>query len=277
MKLSIITINYNNLEGLRKTYESVVCQTWKDYEWIVIDGGSIDGSKEFIEEHQDKFVYWCSEPDKGIYNAMNKGIAQANGEYLNFLNSGDYYCESTILSSVFKKQEDADIFYGNTYIQPDEKWELLRRPEKMSLAYLVERSICHQASFIKTPLLQSTPYREDLKIVSDWERFINWFLEGRSFVHLRIPIVNYDIHGISANRMEEQELERRLVLDQIFCGHMDILVQEFKRQREALERYDLYEYQAVARLVERGHFRQKLLRSFLRFVDTLDRLIKSYF
>ena len=91
MKLSIITVNLNNLEGLKKTYESVVCQTFTDYEWLVIDGGSTDGSREFIEEHQDKFAYWCSEPDKGIYNAMNKGIVRAKGEYLNFMNSGDYF------------------------------------------------------------------------------------------------------------------------------------------------------------------------------------------
>ena len=103
MKLSIITVNLNNLEGLKKTYESVVSQTFTDYEWLVIDGGSTDGSREFIEQHQDKFAYWCSEPDKGIYNAMNKGIVRAKGEYLNFMNSGDYFaltylccCESIV-------------------------------------------------------------------------------------------------------------------------------------------------------------------------------------
>lgn len=112
MKLSIITVNLNNLEGLKKTYESVVSQTFTDYEWLVIDGGSTDGSREFIEQHQDKFVYWCSEPDKGIYNAMNKGIMRAKGEYLNFMNSGDCFaCEETLLG-VFGKLRTADILYG---------------------------------------------------------------------------------------------------------------------------------------------------------------------
>lgn len=81
MKLSIITINYNNLQGLRNTFQSVISQTWQEFEWIVIDGGSTDGGKELLEEHQEKFSYWVSEPDKGIYNAMNKGISHANGEY----------------------------------------------------------------------------------------------------------------------------------------------------------------------------------------------------
>ena len=91
MKLSIITINYNNLAGLQRTIDSVVCQTWHDYEWIIIDGGSSDGSKELIEQYQEYITYWCSEPDKGIYNAMNKGIDHAHGDYLIFMNSGDAF------------------------------------------------------------------------------------------------------------------------------------------------------------------------------------------
>ena len=89
MKLSIITVNLNNRDGLQKTIDSVVSQTFKDYEWIVIDGGSTDGSKELIEQYADHFTDWVSEPDKGIYNAMNKGIGMASGEYIQFLNSGD--------------------------------------------------------------------------------------------------------------------------------------------------------------------------------------------
>ena len=85
MKLSIITINYNNKEGLQRTIDSVIGQTWHDFEWIIIDGGSKDGSKELIEQYQQYFAYWCSEPDKGVYNAMNKGIKHAQGEYLLFL------------------------------------------------------------------------------------------------------------------------------------------------------------------------------------------------
>ena len=87
MKFSIITINYNNVEGLRNTIKSVVNQTYTDYEFIIIDGGSTDGSVEVIKEYANIITYWVSEPDKGIYNAMNKGIEVANGEYLNFMNS----------------------------------------------------------------------------------------------------------------------------------------------------------------------------------------------
>ena len=97
MKLSIITINYNNQEGLKKTIESVVSQTMRDFEWIVIDGGSTDGGKEIIEQNKQCLDYWCSEPDKGIYHAMNKGIRASHGDYLMFLNSGDSLYDNKVI------------------------------------------------------------------------------------------------------------------------------------------------------------------------------------
>ena len=100
MKLSIITINYNNRDGLQKTIDSVVSQTYKNFEWIIIDGGSTDGSKELIEQYQDHCAYWCSEPDKGIYNAMNKGIEKAIGDYSLFLNSGDRLHDDTVIDKI---------------------------------------------------------------------------------------------------------------------------------------------------------------------------------
>src|SRR5688572_27521016 len=96
-KISIITINYNNLDGLKRTVDSVVNQTWQEFEYIVIDGGSTDGSGAYIESKSKHFHYWVSEPDKGIYNAMNKGIVKATGEYLLFLNSGDHFFNDTVL------------------------------------------------------------------------------------------------------------------------------------------------------------------------------------
>ena len=112
MKLSIITVNFNNVEGLRKTAESIVSQTFQDFEWIVIDGGSTDGSKELIEQYSDRIAYWCSEKDSGIYNAMNKGVRYAKGEYINFMNSGDCFADSSVLSDVSERLLDNVILYG---------------------------------------------------------------------------------------------------------------------------------------------------------------------
>ena len=110
---SIITINYNNKDGLLKTIESVLCQTYKDFEFIVIDGGSTDGSREIIEKYAGHIDYWVSEPDKGIYNAMNKGIKVAHGDYLNFMNSGDYFYNENVLNDTLAYLND-DIVSGRS-------------------------------------------------------------------------------------------------------------------------------------------------------------------
>lgn len=115
MKYSIITVNYNNKEGLRNTIESVIHQTYRDFEFIVIDGGSTDGSAEVLKEYDSQITYWVSEKDKGIYNAMNKGIAKATGDYLNFMNSGDCFYDEGVLGRVARVETDADFIVGRDY------------------------------------------------------------------------------------------------------------------------------------------------------------------
>ena len=111
--ISIITVNLNNLEGLKRTMTSVFEQTWQEYEYIIIDGGSTDGSKEYIESFSDKISVWVSEPDAGIYNGMNKGIKVANGEYLLFLNSGDHLFDNRVLDTNRKFLTLYDLVYFN--------------------------------------------------------------------------------------------------------------------------------------------------------------------
>ena len=113
MRLSVITINMNNRKGLERTIKSVVCQIFADFEYIVIDGASVDGSADVIREYADKIHYWISEPDTGIYNAMNKGILQAKGDYCLFLNSGDALYTTTVLEEVFNQNFSEDIIIGN--------------------------------------------------------------------------------------------------------------------------------------------------------------------
>ena len=120
LKLSIITINLNNASGLRKTIESVVSQSSREFEYIVIDGGSIDGSIDVIKEFEDRITYWISEPDNGIYHAMNKGIRAAQGEYCQFLNSGDWLYASDVIEKMINTLPDCSIYYGNMLKQmPD--------------------------------------------------------------------------------------------------------------------------------------------------------------
>ena len=160
MKLSIITINRNNKDGLQKTIESAILQSFQDYEYIIIDGASTDGSVDVIKQHADNITYWVSEPDKGIYNAMNKGIFQANGEYCLFLNSGDYLINNTILEKAFRLNIQTDIFCTKAFD---------KSVEELTFFDLYQESLKHQSMFIKTSLFDKIGlYNENYKIISDW-------------------------------------------------------------------------------------------------------------
>ena len=203
MLVSIITVNFNNLEGLKRTYESVVSQTFTDYEWIVIDGGSTDGSREFIEQHQDRFAYWCSEKDNGIYHAMNKGIRQAKGEYLNFMNSGDTYACNETLAGVFSEHRTADILYGymmRGHINA-KYYEYFSMESSLHWSILYSNTLPHQSSFIKKTLFDVVGlYDEVLKSASDAKFFKEAILNYKAtyeFIPKKIAV--FEGNGISAN------------------------------------------------------------------------------
>lgn len=214
MKLSIITVNLNNRDGLQKTIDSVVSQTFKDFEWIVIDGGSKDGSRELIEQYADHFAYWVSEPDKGIYNAMNKGIKVAKGEYLQFLNSGDWYWCTDALNKAFAKDLNADIAYADcNMIKGDIVVEERHYPNIMSLKEIIEYNICHNSTIFRKQLFHDTLYDENLRIMADFKFLLKSVLDNRKLVHIPVTLIGYDISGISSTNHELLDKEKEQIID----------------------------------------------------------------
>lgn len=198
-RLSLITINLNDAKGLEKTLKSVwEEQTFTDFEHIVIDGGSTDGSVEVIKRYSDRLAYWVSEPDKGIYNAMNKGIVRAKGEYLLFINGGDWLA-SDILAEVFSESYSEDIVYGNfTYVQPNGKLKPEVYNDRLTFSNLLLYSIGHPASFIKRTLFDKGLYNEEFRIVSDWAFFCEHIIKNRcSLRHINKNISFFNTYGIS--------------------------------------------------------------------------------
>jgi glycosyltransferase involved in cell wall biosynthesis len=173
-KLSIITVNYNNSDGLRKTIQSVKDQTFNDFEFILIDGGSTDTSLKVIQEQNSIINYWVSEPDCGVYHAMNKGIIKAIGEYCLFLNSGDFLKDNKVLENIFNKNINEDIIYGNAIkVKPHYRREIKYSPTlTLYDFYRTEPAMHHQATFIKRELfVKHGQYSEDIEIIADWEFF----------------------------------------------------------------------------------------------------------
>ena len=212
MKISIITVNRNDAAGLRKTILSVAAQTAKPWQFIVIDGASDDGSAELLKEYGESISYSVSEPDKGIYDAMNKGIAQADGDYCLFLNSGDAFCGPTVLEALQKSGAEADIICGNAIIL-EEPPRRKTAPGEITLRTLFNGSICHQAALISTRLLKEENYDSSLKIVADRKFFLSQLvLKGCSYQAVDVDIVDYDITGYSARNRLASEQEWQKVL-----------------------------------------------------------------
>lgn len=214
MKISIITINYNDKEGLDKTIQSVISQTYSDYEFIIIDGGSTDGSVDVIKKYEKHLHYWVSEKDKGIYNAMNKGILVANGKYLHFLNSGDYYCDKNVVEDIFFKiaLREVDIVRGNYKIIENNE-SIIKTNfgiEGLTLSGFRTQSYCHQALFLKKDLFSRYGlYDESLKICSDWKHLIISLFNNSTQFYIDRCIAVYDTNGISSNTtITSQEFEK---------------------------------------------------------------------
>ncbi|GAB6122871.1 glycosyltransferase family 2 protein [Dysgonomonas termitidis] len=201
MRVSVITINYNNGTGLEKTIRSVIKQSYIDYEYIVIDGGSTDSSKQILEIYSDKITCWVSEPDKGIYEAMNKGIIRAKGEFCHFLNSGDIYADDEVLRKIFENKEySVPLLRGVQICAADTgifRWRNHGNRD-VTLFDLYVDTMQHQATFIRRSLFDKYGlYDIKYKIVSDWKFFMQTMLGDEKSVFLDMDIVIFDMTGIS--------------------------------------------------------------------------------
>jgi len=231
LKLSIITINLNNAAGLFKTIESVFQQTSTDFEFIVVDGGSTDRSVEVIREFENKrsnpsnndipdHFSWTSETDKGIYNAMNKGIGIAKGEYIQFLNSGDCLATKEVtLEMMHSIPEGCNIFYGNMLKQlPDKKIRDRGFAGRMpTMLDFYTGTLNHSSSYIRKSLFDRYGlYDESLKIVADWKWFLNVIALNNIVPNYKDSDVSvFDMTGISTVNSELDKEERRQVLSEL--------------------------------------------------------------
>lgn len=213
MKLSIITVNFNHKEGLMNTINSVISQKgFDDYEFIVIDGGSTDGSKDVIEENANWINYWVSEKDGGIYNGMNKGIKVAKGEYLIFMNSGDTFYDDHVLADVFCHNRETDFIVGNHVVGK----EVHSSPEVVTGRYMFKTSLYHQATFIKASNFKGQLYDERYKIVADWAHmFRRLIMDNASYQHVDVIVCRCEEGGVSATHWQDVLRERQNYLKTI--------------------------------------------------------------
>ncbi len=226
MRLSIVTINWNNAAGLEKTMQSVAAQTFKEFEYIVVDGASTDDSVNVIKSHESGFAHlkWVSEADSGIYNAMNKGIHMASGDYIQILNSGDCLAASDVTERMLKALEEKEcpsILYGNMVkCFPDGRRMLDKSfaGKEITMLGMYTGTLNHDPAYICRDLFEKYGYYdESLKIVSDWK----WYLQaiilgGEKPVYTDLDITLFDMTGISETNKELGRKERKQVLSRMF-------------------------------------------------------------
>ena len=217
-RFSIITINYNNASQLRRTIESVLAQTFRDIEFIVIDGGSTDNSLEVIRAFANRIDYWVSEPDRGIYHAMNKGMKQAHGEYVNFMNAGDSFHAADVLEEIDRQLGDADILFGNVCdAATGRRYGGIRAGSEVTFLTLKKEILCHQATFYRREVLERHPYDESLRIIADWKVNVQAIVFDNCKVRVvETMLANYDLTGLSTTQRQLHADERQRVMAALF-------------------------------------------------------------
>lgn len=210
-KLTVITIVYNNVRDIERTIHSVLNQTYPKIEYIIIDGKSTDGTLDIIEKYKGKVSKIVSEPDKGIYDAMNKGLAIATGDYISFMNSGDEIYDEHTVQDIFDSAPGADIYYGETEMYND-NWQSLGRrrheaPEQFDWkSFKYGMSISHQAIYIKRSII--TPYDLSYKYSSDIDWIIKAAKKASSIVNVHRYVAKYLVGGMSKKKHRESLKER---------------------------------------------------------------------
>ena len=221
IQASIITVNLNNATGLQKTIDSVINQTYTGYEFLIIDGDSSDESLSIIKQYKDRITYWVSEPDRGIYHAMNKGIEIAKGRYCLFLNSGDWLVDDDVLEKCFRIEETADLLVGNCQVSKDGQIFFTAKPTKaLTLQSFYGATIPHQSTFIRRNLFDKLGlYRETYKIHGDYEFWIrSIIIHHCSLACLDLVVSDYNMEGLSTRPSfaEQSKAEIRQILQQYF-------------------------------------------------------------
>lgn len=235
-KISIITINFNDAKGLLKTMLSVNEQTYSDIEHVIIDGLSSDNSLEIIEQNKMPFTRWVSEKDKGIYDAQNKGIEQTKGEYLIFLNAGDYLADKTVLQQIAPRLDGIDLLYGDMQTcDADGKIEHLKMHPRITKKVLYTDTIWHPVSFFRKALFENFGnYDLGLKIVSDYDLYCRYILKHNiSTRYIPVEVAVFDTTGVSSSpeKREHLKAERRLVQNRYFNPSLLFLFRLYSKLR----------------------------------------------
>jgi len=217
-KISVITASYNSVKTIEQTIQSVVGQTYENIEYIIIDGGSIDGTVDIVKKYEDKIAYWVSEPDKGIYDAFNKGVQVATGDYIQFLGSDDYFCEETTIEKIVQQLGDEVDILSTCAWEVD---GIMCIQHYLSNAHASDKKqfsgkmIPHPGLFVRREVLEQYAFDTSYRIAADYLFFLSCYYDSKiRFKYIDLPTVFFSMDGVSSSgvtaMMEENKKIRRI-------------------------------------------------------------------
>ncbi|WP_294957653.1 glycosyltransferase family 2 protein [Sulfurovum sp.] len=197
--ITVVTVVFNGEKYLEKTIQSIINQDYDNVEYVIIDGGSTDNTIEIIKRYENQIDYWVSEPDGGIYDAMNKGITLATGEWINFMNTGDLFNNFKIVKLFFSGNlNNYSVLYGDTINMYGDNKCVLDRVHPIETMYK-KLPFSHQSTFVRRPLLKRYSFNTDYKICADYDFFYRLYIEKYKFKYLDNIIAHFDMDGVSQN------------------------------------------------------------------------------
>jgi len=218
-KVTVITVTFNAADFIEETIKSVVDQTYDNLEYIIVDGFSSDNTVDIAKKYHKQINQLISEPDQGIYDAMNKGTKLASGEWVLFMNAGDSFCNEGVIEKVFKlagdKLSDTDLIYGNNYYK-NGPYKIFQQARSLSRSFWKGMPFNHQSCFVKTKLMKERPFQnKKYKIQCEYDFLFNLYKSGYKFKYVDTPIANYLAGGISDRNFIPRTIERW----KIVCEH----------------------------------------------------------
>lgn len=239
--ITVVTVVFNDASNIERTILSVINQTYQNFEYIIVDGGSTDGTLDIINNYKEKISCWISEPDEGIYDAMNKGVQMASGEYINFMNAGDNFCSDIVIDNMVGKiSNETDLFYGDIQFQHKvKKNKVLKNAEEFKLIKK-RMPFCHQAVFVKRKHLLNNPFDVKRRISADYKFFLILSqIDELQVIKIDEVVCNYNLEGISTGAGAAKEnlliimkmfpFSFHLILNHIYLLMVAILYRNYMR------------------------------------------------
>ena len=213
-KVTIVTVTYNCVNILEDTINSVLSQTYKDFEYVIIDGGSTDGTVDLINKYRNKLSFWCSEEDKGIFDAMNTGILPAKGEWINFMNAGDFFYNEKVLELIFSENDisNFDFIYGDNVVKTKDKL-IYKKAHPFYKAKTIHKRMGfnHQSVYVKTCWARKFPFDLDFKIAADYNMITNIYHSGGRPLYVNHPLSITNLNGVSSKNRDLQLYEEEII------------------------------------------------------------------